>query len=490
MTAIDTAKTLITSRIASGAPGSITAPKLQSTLLALADAVATDRVPANIPTSVSSPLSGADLGAVLTNLATLLDALAPKASPALTGTPTAPTAASEVSSTQIATTAFVHNLVNAIVNAAPGALDTLDELAAALGDDANFAATVTNALAGKLPLTGGTLSGPLVLDDDPAVALEAAPKQYVDAQVATVSAAGDSGIKNIWINGALEIWQRGTTSLSSPAGSRTFLADRVYVNPAGAAVTQERSTTIPTGAQARYSLQVNGAASVTTVLIGQRIEAAEIPAIKRAITITAKIYNGSGANFTPNLLLGTPSAEDNFTTVTNRLTQALQECADSAWTTVTHTVNISGYTNIDNGLQVEFQIPSGSLVASDVVRITEISVGLNTTFAPTPTNIERIRCWRYYVQVNNSNPTGFYIAVATSGVYYPVFFPVPMRATPTGRFFSRTGVVGTISGWVAASYSDVASSPSVIDKDHLVFQFTGTNINGIASLTYDASAEL
>ena len=54
------------------------------------------------------------------------------------------------STTQIATTAFVASTLAARVDAAPGALDTLNELAAAIGDDANFAATVTNALAGKL----------------------------------------------------------------------------------------------------------------------------------------------------------------------------------------------------------------------------------------------------------------------------------------------------------------------------------------------------
>ncbi|HHF9326262.1 TPA: phage tail protein, partial [Escherichia coli] len=77
---------------------------------------------------------------------------APKASPALTGTPTAPTAAQTVNNTQIATTEFVKSAIAALVASSPAALDTLNELAAALGDDPNFATTVTNALAGKQPL--------------------------------------------------------------------------------------------------------------------------------------------------------------------------------------------------------------------------------------------------------------------------------------------------------------------------------------------------
>lgn len=75
---------------------------------------------------------------------------APLASPALTGTPTAPTAAQTVNNTQIATTAFVKSALAALVGSSPAALDTLNELAAALGNDPNFATTMTNALAGKM----------------------------------------------------------------------------------------------------------------------------------------------------------------------------------------------------------------------------------------------------------------------------------------------------------------------------------------------------
>lgn len=88
----------------------------------------------------------------ITGLQSALDAKAPLASPALTGTPTAPTAAAGTNTTQLATTAFVATAVSALINGAPGALDTLNELTTALGSDANFSTTVTNALAGKLAI--------------------------------------------------------------------------------------------------------------------------------------------------------------------------------------------------------------------------------------------------------------------------------------------------------------------------------------------------
>jgi hypothetical protein len=69
------------------------------------------------------------------------------ASPTFTGTPAAPTAGAGTNTTQLATTAFVTAAIAALVDGAPGAIDTLNELAAALGDDANFSTTITNSIA-------------------------------------------------------------------------------------------------------------------------------------------------------------------------------------------------------------------------------------------------------------------------------------------------------------------------------------------------------
>lgn len=81
-----------------------------------------------------------------------------------------------------------------ITDSAPGTLDTLNELAAALGDDPNFATTVTNALATKLPLAGGTMAGDIALGGTHRVIDSAAPtspghlttKDYVDTLVAAL----------------------------------------------------------------------------------------------------------------------------------------------------------------------------------------------------------------------------------------------------------------------------------------------------------------
>ncbi|HEN6903781.1 tail fiber protein [Escherichia coli] len=89
----------------------------------------------------------------------LADTKAPIESPSLTGTPTAPTAAQGTNSTQIANTAFVKAAITALINGAPGTLDTLKEIAAAINNDPNFSTTINNALALKAPLASPTLTG-------------------------------------------------------------------------------------------------------------------------------------------------------------------------------------------------------------------------------------------------------------------------------------------------------------------------------------------
>ena len=115
---------------------------------------------------------------------------APLASPALTGVPTAPTAAANTNTTQVATTAYVQTEIADLIAAAPGALDTLNELAASLGNDANFSTTVTNSLATKLPLAGGTMSGAIAMGTNkitglgtPTSSTDAATKAYADTML-------------------------------------------------------------------------------------------------------------------------------------------------------------------------------------------------------------------------------------------------------------------------------------------------------------------
>jgi hypothetical protein len=102
------------------------------------------------------------------------------------------TGAISVDTSVISTKAYVDQEVAALVDSAPALLDTLNELAAAIGDDANFVNTVTTGLSGKVAKSGDTMTGALTLNADPVNALHAATKQYVDQAESDAVASANS----------------------------------------------------------------------------------------------------------------------------------------------------------------------------------------------------------------------------------------------------------------------------------------------------------
>ena len=83
----------------------------------------------------------------------------------LTNGVTATTQSASDNSTKVATTAYTDTAIANLIDSSPSTLNTLNELASALGDDPNFATTVTNSIATKLPLAGGTLTGNLTIEN-------------------------------------------------------------------------------------------------------------------------------------------------------------------------------------------------------------------------------------------------------------------------------------------------------------------------------------
>ncbi len=174
---------------------------------------------------------------VMTYVTPLLAAKAPLDSPIFLNNPTAPTQTTGNNSTRLATTAFVQGAISDLVAAAPGALNTLDELAAALGDDANFATTVTNALAGKVAKAGDTLSGDLtVAKTTPAINLNAtgsnddAVYKFSDGSVLRWA------ITRVGSSGALEIKRYDNTgtleaTVLSLASAGSITTDGTFVSP-------------------------------------------------------------------------------------------------------------------------------------------------------------------------------------------------------------------------------------------------------------------
>jgi hypothetical protein len=142
----------------------------------------------------------------------------------LSGNPTA--------TNHAATKGYVDTQITNLVNGSPAALDTLNELATALGNDANFSTTVTNSIATKAPINNPTFTGSVTLPANPTTNLGAATKGYVDTQDALkVNKAGDT------MTGALVLNADPTATLGAATKGYVDTQDATKVSKAGDTLT-------------------------------------------------------------------------------------------------------------------------------------------------------------------------------------------------------------------------------------------------------------
>jgi hypothetical protein len=228
-----------------------------------------------------------------------LDDKAPLDSPALTGTPTAPTAAAGTNSTQVATTAYADAAVAALVNGAPELLNTLDELALALQDNPSIIEDLQDIAAGKqdtltagdnIDITGVTIS---------VVGLDAADiSDFNDAALAATAAAYDMYGAAAAAQEAAEDYADGLAINYDAAGSAAT-AEQNAKDYADALDTDD----IEEGATNEYFTDVRAKTSAAQLLTGATKTNIVITGDETGLTITAE--NGVADSDTDDLTEGT-----------------------------------------------------------------------------------------------------------------------------------------------------------------------------------------
>jgi len=170
-----------------------------------------------------------------------------------------------VQGTDAATKTYVDAKVAAVVDSAPAALDTLNELAAALGDDANYASTTTAAIATKLPKAGGTMSGAIAMGNNkvtglatPTAGTDVTHKTYVDAGDALqVLKAGDT------MSGVLAMGANKITGVANPTAAQDAATkgytDTLFGSTSAAATSASNAATSNTNSGNSATASANSA---------------------------------------------------------------------------------------------------------------------------------------------------------------------------------------------------------------------------------------
>ena len=389
------------------------------------------------------------ISAIDTDVASALSALAAKAglaSPAFTGTPTAPTAAPGTDTAQLATTAFVKAALDALIGGAPGALDTLNELAAALGDNANFAATITAAIALKANIAS-------VVRHDEAQALTIA-QQY---QARTNIGAG-FGFENRLINPLFQVDIEGNAGGVTVAGSHvvegwllshstdvtTITGSRVAGDSVPyalrMAVTTGSDVSIAAGHNASFFTAIEGydiadakwgTADAKSVWVCGRIKAPTTgvycvavrnEAADRSYVFEVECTAGTWVDFEKEIP-GDTSGTWNKTNASGLWLTFMVACGSTFHTTADtwSAGNKVATSNQANGLATE-----GNIFEIEDIRV---SVGKPIKTEWRPYSLDLTHCLRFYEKVLNVI-FGTY-STTVNGSYCHWAFKVPKRVTPT-----------------------------------------------------------
>jgi len=276
------------------------------------------------------------------------------------------------------------------------------------------------------------------------------------------AAASPYVLKNRIINGAMVIDQRnaGASQTFTAAGALAYAVDRWYGYCTGANVTGQRvaGSTTPTNSQYRYKF--TGAASVTAVGFGQRIEQSNSYDLAGS-TCTLSADLGISATLTTvtwTASYATTTADTFGTLASPTVTQIATGTFTVSATMTNFNAQISVPAAATTGIQIVFTV--GALTAGLTWTIGNVQLERNSTatlFEQRLYNQELANCQRYYYQTDivKAAPMGRG-AVGTSGAARIVWmFPTTMRAAPT---FAYSGTFDATTGYSSIPLSDTMKS--------------------------------
>jgi hypothetical protein len=324
-----------------------------------------------------------------------------------------------------------------------------------------------------------------------------------------------SGFVNKFRNGTMDIWLGGNTGTSNTtSGTNQLTATGWYVIPSGA-----NCTWLQAGGRllTANSLQVNGASSITDILIKQRIESyISAPLTNQTVTVQAQIFNGNGGTtITPTLTVKHANTTDTWTNSNTDISAVnLQSCANNTWTQVAYTFSANQYSG--QGLEITIDMGNSWGGTTQYFKITELdiratpgaTVGLNSS-PPVPEmrpiDTELHFCQRYFQTSYGSGVTpgtATYLGIVggpqndgtTTGAA-SMSFETTMRATPSVVYWDGAGNGSKVSyisssGTTFTDNSTIPNAPFNVSRRGFIINGSNAVAHVNVFLHYQALAEL
>ena len=345
----------------------------------------------------------------------------------IASTTTGATQAASDNSTKIATTAYVTTALANLIDSAPGALNTLNELAAALGDDANFSTTVTNSIATKLALAGGTMTGNLILGDNVKALFGTGSdlEIYHDGSNSYIVDAGTGGI----------LYRGGTQTFQNAAGSKTMAVlngatsvDLYYDNSKKFETTAAGVTITGTGTATTFS---------ATTLTGTLSTAAQ-PNVTSVGTLSALTVSG---NLNATL---TTAAQTNITSVGTLTGLTVNGTANATTFVGALTGNVTG--NVSGSAATVTGAAQTNITSLGTLSALTVSgdVTIDTSTLKVDTSNNRVGI------LNASPDVTLDIGSATDSIHIPVGTTAQRPGSPAAGYFRYNSSLSQFEGYTSA----------------------------------------